>query len=55
MPHHDTKDLTFEIIDFIDIPVPPESDTGTKIRRLKEKFWIHKLKTFRPYGINILE
>ncbi len=34
---------------------PPDSNEGKKIRKQFEKLWIHRMKTNRPPGLNILD
>ncbi len=47
--------LQVEVISFVYLHVPPKSKEGTDIRRTVEKKWIHKLKTNRPPGLNLLD
>ncbi len=54
-PGHDTSHIKFEVASFIYSHAPPKSDEGTKICRKVEKLWIHRFKTNRSPGLNILD
>ncbi len=53
-PGHNISHIKFEVASFIYSYAPPNSDEGTKIRRSVEKLWIHRFKTNRSPGLNIL-
>ncbi len=53
-PGHDISHIQFEVASFVYSYAPPESDEGKKIRLNVEKLWIHRMKTNRPPGLNIL-
>ena len=46
--HHSIHDLHIIAIDHL-----PNVDTFARLN--KETFWIHKLQTYEPYGINVKE
>ena len=52
---HSIDDVQVEVITLLYLHVPPNSKEGTDIRRLVEKKWIHKLKTSKFPGLNILD
>ncbi len=54
-PGHDTSNVKFEVASFIYSHAPPNSEVGIKIRRSVEKLWIHRMKTNRSPGMNILD
>ena len=54
-PGHSTLDIKFEVASFVHLPVPPNSEDGNKIRKSVEKLWIHRMRTNRSPGLNILD
>ncbi len=54
-PGHNVGDMKFEVASFVFLHIPPDCDEGIKIRKSVEKKWIHRMKTNRPPGLNILD
>ena len=54
-PGHDTSNVQFEVASFVYSHAPPDSNEGKKLRKQIEKLWIHRMKTNRPPGLNILD
>ena len=48
---HCLKDFKLQILEML--PGDPEDEKSTKIRRDRESYWIHQLRTLTPRGINI--
>ncbi len=55
LPGHARRDVQVEVLSYVYLPVPPKSREGTDIRRSIERKWIHKMKTNRSPGLNILD
>ncbi len=54
-PGHSESDIKFEVASFAYMHVVPNSDEGNKIRKSVEKLWIHRMRTNRYPGLNILD
>jgi hypothetical protein len=50
LPNHHLSDVVPRIIEFL--TADPEVADNTSIRRDREHYWIHQLKTHNPMGIN---
>ncbi len=47
---HSTNDMQVNLLEFIRLD--PNSVTTKPWRETREKFWMHKLKSLKPFGIN---
>ncbi len=54
-PGHHISDIKFEVASFVYTYAPPDSEDGIQIRRSVEKLWIHRMRTNRFPGLNILD
>ncbi len=51
-PHSQT-DLKVQILELI--PLNPDSEEADIFRETREHFWIHRLRTLQPQGINSMD
>jgi len=52
-PHNGLKDVRIHILHFID--APSNSIPAKFLRDDKERYWIHRLKTLSPQGLNLAD
>ncbi len=47
---HSIQDMQINVLEFI--PLDPNSATTKSFRETREKFWMYKLKSLKPFDIN---